>query len=419
MFAKYLNSTYWRDIYYQASGNSIAQLIGIIGIPILARLYSPESFAIQSVFLQALMLVTGFVTWRYEYFFQLVKSDQEASLLMRWVFKLGLSMTIVITALIGIIDYFEFNVGLKNEWLDYLYYVPMSAFLVSLSLSVQHNVQRLGDFNSSGQSEIVGKLFYVVTGIVLSSFSTVIGLILTTCFSAIGKGISLRSYVFSLFKYKYSNEKIKHPKFTFSSRANALVCSNILVSISTALPVFFIGSQFGENTLGQYALVMSTLFLPSSLLGAAIGNVFYQRAALQWKERDIKSLIELWKETLIKLAILGIPVYSVFYLVSGFFYPLIFGAQWGLAGTFGELLALYAFFSFLAAPVDRISLILNISSYLPIMHSTRLLLILVLILVSRYFEISPNNFILLLSSLMSFIYLSDIFFGFYFLKNKK
>ena len=44
--------TYWRDIRWQASGNALAQLVGIPGMPLLTRLYMPADFATQSLFAQ-------------------------------------------------------------------------------------------------------------------------------------------------------------------------------------------------------------------------------------------------------------------------------------------------------------------------------------------------------------------------------
>lgn len=61
---------YWKDIVLQATGNSSAQVIGLLGMPVLARIYSPEDFATQNIFLQIVMFLAGLMTWRYEYFFR-------------------------------------------------------------------------------------------------------------------------------------------------------------------------------------------------------------------------------------------------------------------------------------------------------------------------------------------------------------
>src|SRR5688500_11481689 len=92
-------SSYWRDVAWQLSGTSLAQLVGIAGLPVLTRLYTPEDFAVQSLFLQVVTYATALVTWRYEYFVQLPKSHDDVRALNRLVLFLGVITVLASTPL--------------------------------------------------------------------------------------------------------------------------------------------------------------------------------------------------------------------------------------------------------------------------------------------------------------------------------
>ena len=47
-----------------------------------------------------------------------------------------------------------------------------------------------------------------------------------------------------------------------------------MFALVSALPALFIAKIFGSNVLGNFHFVMLTLYLPSGLIGSAIGQVF-------------------------------------------------------------------------------------------------------------------------------------------------
>ena len=178
---------YWNDIILQASGNSIAQIIGILGMPILTRLYTPEDFAVQTIFIQIVTFLAGFVSLRYEYFIPLTKSKNESMTIMKFICLHGMKavslslLTMYVLERAGALDFVRSN----NVYIFYV--APIAAYAISISLLFQHEAQRQNNFSESAKSEINGKLFYILSGIALSIFKSNIGLVLTTPFGAIGK----------------------------------------------------------------------------------------------------------------------------------------------------------------------------------------------------------------------------------------
>lgn len=408
---------YWKDIVLQATGNSSAQVIGLLGMPVLARIYSPEDFATQNIFLQIVMFLAGLMTWRYEYFFQMLNVPSHAKHLFLWVVKLGFISGSILTVLIYFIgDYIAKFLGVEKIGV-YLLFAPWTAYLISVALALQHCMQRDGLFKVSAISEVFGKIFYVGSGFTLSWFGT-IGLILTSPFSALGKIFFMRVRLRELLsRPTLAVARDEHPCARHAKGANAMVLSHLFLTVSGSLPIFFISYQYGVEELGQFTMVMATIFLPSGLIGVAIGQVFYQRAAQQFRESN--DIVPLWRETVRRLVFFGAPIYILAILVSHIIYPLILGVQWSDAGSYARIFSVAAFFSFISSPLDRISLILGVNRYLPIMHLVRMSVSVFFMGLAYFYHWDFVSYLFSLTVQMSFLYLTDMVFGRVFLARKQ
>lgn len=412
------NEKYWKDIIFQASGNSLAQGIGIVGMPLLTRLYSPEAFASQAIFLQIVMLLAGFISLRYEYFVPLVKSKKESVFLIKYVVFIGLKLGGFWVIIIGVLEFIGLLGAFDKDNSNILFFSPFVAYAVSISILFQHEAQRQGAFSISAGSEVSGKVFYIFFGVIFSFFTKTTGLILTPLFGAIGKLIYLRKYIFSCFANTDKNELTNNIIKEFRSRSNGMVASNVILLITSMAPIFYIEKNFGNRVLGNYSLVMATIFLPSGLIGSAIGSVFFQRSAGMLNEGSDSEIINLWKTTIKKLIYIGLPIYAIVGIISPYAYPLIFGREWSLAGEFGRQMAVAAFASFLAGPLDKISLILGIGYYIPLINIFRLIIISSILFVSYGLQSSALNVVLYLSCGLALVYAIDLSCG-RFLINKK
>ncbi|AUZ60667.1 O-antigen flippase Wzx [Pseudomonas sp. XWY-1] len=402
-------SSYWRDVFLQASGNTVAQVVGVLGIPLLSRLYAPQEFALQSIFLQLVMFFAGVMTWRYEYFFQMLKDDQQARWLLSGIIKLGIVSGVVLT-----IALYAFSAEISQllsveQGANLLLIAPVSAFLVSLALAFQHNAQRLGDYKISALSEVFGKSSYVASGALLATVSTS-GLVFTTLFSALGKiGALLRYSKDLIYGARVHAPNTMSPFKKHASGANAMVMSHVLVTVSSAAPIFFISAVYGTEVLGQFSMVMATIFLPSGLIGAAIGQVFYQRAASHAEEPLV--LRGLWNMTIRKLTLFGVPIYLCAGILSPWLYPFVLGSQWGDAGLYAQVLMVAALSAFVSTPLDRVSLVLRYNWYMPALHVFRLTATGVLLALATHFALDFKDFLLFYVVQVSAVYLLDLLFA--------
>ena len=140
----------------------------------------------------------------------------------------------------------------------------------------------------------------------------------------------------------------------------------LLNTISWQLPSFLLSSFFSPKVVGYYALGVMVLQLPTSLIGSAISQVFFQRAALAKIDGTLAELVE---NIVLHLGIIGIFPILLLSFIGEESFIVVFGNPWAEAGVYAHYLALWIFFLFITSPIStlfsvlekqNISLIINI-----------------------------------------------------------
>lgn len=389
------SSQYLRDVLMQATGNSAAQVLGIAAMPLLTRLYAPSDFAALNLFTQLVAGLSILLTVRLEYLVMLPAEQRESDSVLRLTFLLGAVHVLWLTPLLRI---------LPNQWAwlryqgaiaDWIWLAPISAWSVSLAVGLQQAVQRRGDFRSSATSEFVGRIAYVACAMVGAlALPNIVGLIASTLTNGTAKLVWLirAGSEFSRMWLQPNSAPIAN---SIRRLAISTSVSNLISLFSGIAPMIFIADRYSANALGQYGLVVSTLYLPSVLLGQAIGQVYYQRACrLHGEGLTFAHLIITTSRNLAKL---GVPLYTLIALVSPLAYPIVFGPEWDGAGEIARWLCVAAIAGFLSTPLDRTSIIVGAWWYLSAWHALRAAMTAACLVTSAVYALPLETCILLLS----------------------
>jgi O-antigen/teichoic acid export membrane protein len=126
-------------------------------------------------------------------------------------------------------------------------------------------------------------------------------------------------------------------------------------SLSQNLTNILISSFYSVATLGFYSLVQRVLGIPSSLIGGAVGQVFFQQATKEKQEtgRSIKS----FKSTIKKLFIIGIPFFGILFFIIEDLFTIVFGKEWQVAGKYAQLTIPLFFIKFISSTMSSILII--------------------------------------------------------------
>lgn len=407
-------SDYWRDISWVASGTALAQIIGLLSMPVLTRLYTPADFAALNLFTQAVGFAMGVMTLRFEYAVTLPRRKVGALALWRLVLALALLGTLIGTLLMG------WLAEPIAAWMGHplaataLMMVPVTAGLMSIAVALQHAVQRDRQFRLTGSSEVISKAIYFIGALVgHAALSGALGLLWAVILGQMGKIVTLARWRqgFDQRPRKRGRPGRWHRLPWRAAKQHAafsrsMVSSHLMLTLTGLIPALYLAQSFGAETLGQYALVVSSNYLPTALVGSAIGQVYYQRACERWAHGE--NFAALWRHTTMRLVLLGLPMFSALALVSPWLYPFVFGDEWQQAGVFSVILCLSSFLSFVTVPLDRSSLIVGVWRYLPLWNLARLLSTLAVVAVSERLGLSAIEFLVGLTLQMTMMYLVDM-----------
>lgn len=341
------------------SGNLIAQAIPFLAEPILARLFAPSDFAVLAIYLSVANLFSIVATARYEMAIILPKNDKQAINLV------GLSVIIsLIISVLSLIIVWVFNVKicqiLNNEELSsYLFLVPLS----TLSMAWYHifnywNVRKKQFRNVAYAKSFQGISTVGITA-GLSSLKSA-GLILGQIFGYFfGMLVMLFRFLQKDRKQlkNISKEEMKSVAIAYQDFPKINTFHAFCDVLKQSGEVFLLAYYYLKDQVGLHSRTIRLLFAPSALLGAAIGQVFYQKASEVYQNNgNLKKLV---KKVLIFLFLISFPAFLTVALWGDDLFAWFLGENYRIAGVYGRYLTPYLFLNFMVAPISQIPLIVN------------------------------------------------------------
>jgi O-antigen/teichoic acid export membrane protein len=130
---------------------------------------------------------------------------------------------------------------------------------------------------------------------------------------------------------------------------------------SYQLPALLLSFFFSPKIVGFYALGITVLSLPMSMVGGAISQVFFQKASEA--HNRIGNLSQVVEEIFKRLVSLGIFPILLLTLIGKDIFIVAFGEPWAEAGVYMQILGLWIFFRFISSPLSTLFAVLEKQSY--------------------------------------------------------
>jgi len=351
------------DVLKLVSGTAFAQLLGILASPILTRMYAPEAFGLVAIFTSITSILGVVVCLRYELAIMLPESDEEAANLL----GISLMFTVLITLLTFSIVWW--GGGILLRWLNapklapYLWLAPVAVFFAGIFTSLNYWNSRTKKFGRLSIARVTASLAtttaqlgagfagYATGGMMIGA--SIGGSVLAT--TVLGGQIwrdDRNVFMKSIRLHDLTKGIKRYRKFPLYD-----TWSGLLNTISVQLPALLLSSFFSPLTVGLYALGYRLLNVPMSLIGSAIGQVFYQRASVANIEQKLGSVVKNTSERLLKL---GVFPFLLLMTIGPDFFVVVFGVQWADAGIYMRILAPWLFFVFIGSPISTLFSVLEV-----------------------------------------------------------
>ena len=256
------------------SGTVGTYFFPIIFSPLLTRIYTPDEFALFTIYITAVQIISVVSTLKYELGIPLVKNYQERINL----FQISLMNTLLIAFFVFLIIKIYFLLGSSSNYnlKTLIYFIPTGIILMSLFHQILYNwLLSSQKFSHISSAKILFGFAYAILPIMLYKIAGLKGFSYLVISHQIGLllgiiSVLLLSYrkvtfknLTSVFIFKIqdlTNILKKYKKYAFFSSPSAL-----MNTISIWIPVIFIWSFFDANfhCFLQVINISSLIYPPS------------------------------------------------------------------------------------------------------------------------------------------------------------
>lgn len=338
-------SSLMRNLAAVAGGTTIAQGIILAFSPLITRIYSPEVFGIQGVFIGLISVLWPVSAMRYPMAIVVADSDAEARKVAHLSFAIAAGVSSVVALLL-----LGFREPL-SKWLEIedlgllVWFLPVALFMVSAQDVADFRTVRLAAFRVAG--------IVTVLQAFLVNLSRVVGGLIQPV-AAVLVAVTTFSYALQALM-QWVGTRGRSPEQWIGGKADAIsllalmkkyrefpiyrMPADLLGAAAQTTPVFLLTILFSPTATGMYVLARSVVNLPLNLVGSAIGNVLYGRIA-EISRSGSPLFPFVLRVTLVQLLLPG-GATAVVALFFPMIFAFVFGEPWRMAGEFAQWMALW------------------------------------------------------------------------------
>jgi O-antigen/teichoic acid export membrane protein len=361
-------------------GNALAQFILLATSPLIARLYSPTAFGLFAIYAALVSVLAVAATAQYEAVLMLPRYHRQAASLL-----LFLLLFCPVAAVCLGLPFIVFRHGLA-EWMgaprmaNWFWAVPVSVALFGWYQALRFWAMRREAFADVARNAVSRAAAGAALACAMGFWppfpqAPESGLILS---QLAGEGLGNLFLVSRILRR--DRALLAWPGrqrlIAAARRRRALVLSLTaaqgIAQCYGRLPVLAINWLFGPAAAGLYAWADRFSWLPSQLIAAAVGDVYRQRATVEYHRHG--RFDGLMRRTLAATAAIAIVPFALGILLAPTLFGWFFGAEWREAGVLAQVLMVGSFVSFAITPTDKATVIFQRTRYILLWSLSRLLL---------------------------------------------
>lgn len=339
------------------SGSVVAQALGVLLIPIITRIYSPNDFGIFQLILAISGVLTIVSTFSYQFSIMLPKEEEDSiNLVVLCIILVTLTSLLTGIVILFLPENIDDILNLPGAS-KYLIYLPIIVFLNGIFFVQNYWLSRKVRFGviagARVSNALLGKMFQIgLAKWIVSPVSLLFGVIAGYMLADILmlKGIKNDIGVLK----KVSILRIKELAIEYKNFPLFSSWSMIANTISPQVPTFLLALFYGTTVVGHYSLAYQVVNMPMSIIGNAIGQVFFQKVSEVKNgnlNEDMKTVVE---EVYKKLISIGIFPMVLLMIIGEQVFTFAFGESWSVSGTYVRILLPWIFLVFLSSPISTL-----------------------------------------------------------------
>jgi len=331
--------TFARHVMTLASGTAVGQVLLVLSLPVLTRLYSPADYGALAVYASTLTVLLVVASLRFELAIPLPEDDSVAGSLL----ALSLLSLAAVTALVGLMVWLAGAALVARAKVPalqpYLWLIPIGLAGAGVFQALSYWAIRRRAFSRIARAKVSQGVGQVAVQVGLGiARAGAPGLLIGDVVGRVagGGGVTLLALRDRAFAH-VTRESIAAAALRYRRFPLLMTPSGLLNIGSLQLPSILFAAGFGAAAAGLYALSYKMLVLPTMLVAQAVGQVFLSRAAaVSTEPARLRALAD---RTALALFAGGLPVFCAMAIGGPEIVSAVMGAQWEQAGRYAQILA--------------------------------------------------------------------------------
>ncbi len=350
-------STFISNVLKLVSGSVTSQILGILLVPLITRIYSPDDLGVFQLFVSVSGILVIFSTFSYQFAIMLPKTEEDSA---NVVFLCSILVTLI--SLLTAVAVMIFPKGIEDILnapgiSKYLIYLPVIVFFNGLFFVQNYWLSRKVRFGIIAGSRILNTLSTKIVQLATPIWSvSPLGLIagytvgygFADLFMLKGAKEDLR--VFS----KVSVKKIKEMAIQYKNFPLFSSWSTLANTISPQVPTFLLAYFYSTSVVGYFSLANQVVNMPMGLIGTAIQQVFFQKISEVKNGNESGDMKTIVGEVYKKLILIGIFPMILLLILGEEIFTFAFGEGWHVSGIYVKILVPWIFLVFLSSPISTL-----------------------------------------------------------------
>jgi lipopolysaccharide exporter len=349
-------SSFLGDVAKLTTGTVVAQGLVALASPLVTRLYGPAAFGALALFTSATSIIGVIACLRYELAILLPEDDHDAASLLGVSLLSAAGIAALLSPVAELVRPFAARQSSLSGLVPYLRVLPVAVLATGTFQALNYWNSRTKRFSRLSVAKVANAVATVAIQLVFAAVGLRSG---TGLIGAYAGGWVASSFALGFQTWRDDRASLRGVRWQrmaeglrrYSKFPLVSTWAGLLNSVSWQLPSFMLAYYFSETVVGYYSLGNYVLRVPMSLVGSAIGQVFFQRASEARGGGDLRHVVESSFRRLVRFGMFPILMTTV---IGAELFVVIFGPEWLEAGYYVQILSVWTFFWFISSPLNSL-----------------------------------------------------------------
>lgn len=347
------SSEFAKNVMTIFSGSVASQILPILFMPILTRLYEPEAYGVFGLYISIGTIASAFSTLRYSQAIQISEQKEDAFLILKFCIFLVFSFsTLLLLILVPIFLFYMPFLKIESIGATILS-LPFYVLCIGLNEVLLVWINRNKQFKYISFNRILTTSLNLIIALIwaLTVNQTFNGLISGIVVAQMmGTGFLLfRANQIQKFDLPFNKNRLKHLIIKFKHFPIYSLPSDLINVITNQMPILMLNKYATNKEVGYFNMSNRILGLPSLLISASIGEVFKQRATQDYIKNG--TCLPIFNNTFKTLVLIGIVPFTVIALFGPWLFTFFLGTKWTEAGHYSQIFSVMFFLRFAISPL--------------------------------------------------------------------